>query len=83
MLLEEQVRYIFPGFYSKVTDINKLSYREKRISILTLLSFSSSEIITLLQTTSQIVSNAKRSINTKLFNEESARNLDRNLKKLI
>ena len=83
MLLEEQVRYIFPVFYSKVADINKLSCREKRISILTFLSFSSSEIIILLQTTSQIVSNAKRSINTKLFNEESARNLDGNLKKLI
>ena len=83
MLLEEQVRYIFPEFYSKVADINKLSCREKRISILTFLSFSSSEIIILLQTTSQIVSNAKRSINTKLFNEESAKNLYRNLKKLI
>ena len=83
MLLEEQVRYIFPGFYSKVADINKLSCRERQISILTFLSFSSSEIIILLQTTSQIVSNAKRSINTKLFNEESARNLDGNLKKLI
>ena len=83
MLLEEQVRYIFPEFYSKVADINKLSCREKRISILTFLSFSSSEIIILLQTTSQIVTNAKRSINTKLFNEESAKNLYRNLKKLI
>ncbi len=72
-----------PDFYSKITDSHSgLTQQEINVCILTKLQFSPIEITILADMTKQRVSNIRRSINKKLFDENGAKTLDRNIQKL-
>lgn len=81
--LEEQINYLFPNLLMRIKNNNTLSWQEQKISILVSIGFTSSDIQILLDTSSQVVSNAKRSINKKLFDVDSARSLGKNLRDLL
>ena len=63
--------------------LKKLSELELRTCILLILDFEEGAIVGLTQTSSAVVSIAKRRANQKLFNEKTATTLKYNLKKLI
>ena len=69
-----------PHIYAKM-EVSKLSRQELFISILSHLDFSTSDLIILLNTSKQTVSNGKLNANTKMFDERSASSLVQNLKK--
>ncbi len=72
-----------PDFYNRITDIQTgLTQKEINVCILTKLQFSPIEIATLTDMTKQRISNIRRIINKKLFDEEGAKTLDRNIQKL-
>ena len=80
--LIEQVRIHYPRFYLYITTEHSLSTQEYRISLLSRLQFETSEMSTLLDTSSSTVSNARKRIAAKLFHVESAADLDAKLLEL-
>lgn len=74
------IRQEIPLFYMRVMKSTALSEQEKYICILSRLEFHSSDMAYLLGTSPQNISNARNSINNKLFSEKTARTLINNLK---
>lgn len=81
--LIESVKEMLPDFYARVYlyKSNTMT-QEFRICILTKLNFLPSEITVLLGTSSQRIANLRRTINKKMFGEDSAKSLDMNLLQL-
>ena len=73
-------RYV-PLFVTAIDGEKRLSEQEQRVCLLESLGFSTGEMATVLDTTSQVVTNAKASANQKLFSENKASTLGKNLKK--
>ena len=69
-----------PHMFARMQVAN-LSMRETYTSILTHLNFSASDILVLLDTSKQIVSNTKSSSKKKMFGENIPGNLEQCLKK--
>ena len=77
-LLEEHL----PTFYTAITQDGSLSEQEKRTCMLSRLRFSNGEIAILLDTSPQRITNVKKNSNSKLFGEETATSLNKNLMNL-
>ena len=71
-----------PSFTAAITKEKQLSEQELRVCLLQYLDFSTGEAAIVLDTTSQAVTNAKSRANQKIFSEEKASTLGRNLKKI-
>ncbi len=81
--LTKLVQRVMPAFYQGLSTYSHLlNEREMRLCILTRLKFTPSETAVLLGTTSQRISNMRSGINSKLFGDKSARNLEYHLSKL-
>lgn len=74
------VRQCLPTFYHQIMEASDLTLPEKQVCILTRLSFLPNDIVILLHSTSQRISNAKSNANKKLFSDDSAKHLFSNLK---
>ena len=74
------VRQCLPTFYHQIMEASDLTMPEKQVCILTRLSFLPNDIVILLHSTSQRISNAKANANKKLFSDDSAKHLFSNLK---
>ena len=74
------VKYV-PLFIAEISKDNRLSEQEQRVCLLESLGFSTGEMAVVLDTTSQVVTNAKSSANQKLFSQNKASTLGKNLKK--
>ena len=74
------VRQCLPTFYHQIMEVSDLTLPEKHVCILTRLSFLPNDIVILLHSTSQRISNAKSNANKKLFSDDSAKHLFSNLK---
>ena len=73
------VKYL-PLFASALEREFRLSEQEQRICLLEILGFSTGEMAMVLDTTSQVVTNAKASANQKIFSQNKASTLGKNLK---
>lgn len=71
-----------PMLYSRMTDGHILGTLELRVTILTRMGFHSDDIAILLDISKQSVSNARANVNKKLFSDNSARTLFKNLSHL-
>ncbi|MBR5918612.1 MAG: hypothetical protein IKZ83_01750 [Prevotella sp.] len=71
-----------PSFTAAITKEKQLSEQELRVCLLQYLDFSTGEAAIVLDTTAQAVTNAKSRANQKIFSEEKASTLGRNLKKI-
>lgn len=78
--LNSDLQTFLPAFYDFINK-SGLSFQERRLCILTRLGFTPGSIAVLMGTTSQRITNIKRSSNEKLFNEHNAKSLENNLKK--
>jgi len=78
-LLFEEVRLRMPSFYGTLFNNQELSDIERKICVLVCLNFSSADITVILGSTPQSITNFKRKANKKLFGDDSARTLSRNL----
>lgn len=74
------VQQCLPNFYHQIIEDSILTTMEQQVCVLTRLSFPPNDIVILLNSTSQRISNAKSNANKKLFSEESAKLLFSNLK---
>ena len=70
-----------PLFHQTITQDHRLTEQELRAAILVRLNFLPGEIATLLNTSPARISTVKRHINQKLYGEEDATSLYRNMKK--
>jgi len=77
--LIRQFSHKLPGVYSAIGKDRILSQLELRICILLLLGFENGNIVILLGSSPQSVTNARKKVNKKLFGEETASTLERNL----
>lgn len=77
--LSNAVKSAMPYFHERISMDVLLSCQEYRVTLLTRLSFTVGEAAILLDTTSQRVTNAKRSANFKLFGEDSAQSFLENI----
>ena len=75
--LERQFEFHFPNIYSA---IQVLAPQEIKACMLLFLNFSGQEIAVLMEVSEQRVTNIKSRINRKLFGDNSATTLQRNLK---
>ncbi len=73
---------LLPDFYNRITETSHLSPQEYRIALLTKLDFPNGDIALLLNTTPQRITNAKRSANQKIFNEDGAMTFSANIKSI-
>ena len=80
--LADAFAHYVPSFTATIANEKQLSEQEWRVCLLQYLDFSTGEAAILLDTTSQAVTNAKSRANQKLFSEEKASTLGRNLKKI-
>ncbi|MBR1468962.1 MAG: hypothetical protein IJ605_02455 [Prevotella sp.] len=80
--LAEAFAHYVPSFTATIAKEKQLSEQERRVCLLQYLDFSTGEAAILLGTTAQAVTNAKSRANHKLFSEEKASTLGRNLKKI-
>lgn len=80
--LDDAFAHYVPSFLAAITQEKLLSEQELRVCLLQFLDFSTGEASIVLDTTSQAVTNAKSRANQKLFSEEKASTLGRNLKKI-
>ena len=80
--LSDMVRTFFPKLHSLLSQRKDISEQEFKVCMLIYLGFKTGEITTILDTSMQSVSNTKASVSRKLFNEESAASLYRNLSKM-
>ena len=71
-----------PMLYTRMTDGHVLGTLELRVAVLTRMDFRSDDIAILLNVSRQSVSNARASVNKKLFSDGSARTLFKNLSRL-
>ena len=78
--LGNQFRLDFPYYYATLTQGNKLSTNELRTSMLLMLDFKEGEIAVLLDVKPQRVTNIKKRVNMKLFDDESATTLVSNVR---
>lgn len=81
-LLLDEIRQCMPLFYGFLFNNEELSDIERKTCVLVCLNFSPADIVILLDSTSQSITNFKRKVNRKLFNDDSARTLSRNLHEL-
>ncbi len=81
--LIRQFSRVVPSAFSAIGREIILSRTELKLCILLLLGFNLTDITVLLNTTSQSVSNIKTKANLKLFEENSAVTLERNLMKTV
>ena len=72
----------FPLVYAKISR-TKLSTQEFHVCVLSWLKFDNREMSILLQTTTSSICNAKQKANYKLFDQNSASSLYKNLSTLI
>lgn len=79
MRLTNQFRLDFPFYYSTLTKARKLSVMELRTAMLLMLDFKEGEIAVLLDVKPQRVTNMKKRVNMKLFDDESAASLVANI----
>lgn len=77
--LFSEFRHQMPNFYSMIIMNQKLSEQERKVVALMMSNFSAKSISILLNTSYSNVSNAKTSINMKLFDDDSAKTLYANL----
>ena len=77
--LTNQFRLDFPHYYSTLTQGKKLAIKELRTSMLLMLDFKEGEIAVLLDVKPQRVTNIKKRVNMKLFNDSSATTLTANI----
>ena len=78
--LQSVLRQCLPLFYSKINLGDLLTHQEKQISILTLMNVGTKEMSNMLHSTPSRISNAKATVNQKLFNDQSgAQSLRRNI----
>lgn len=77
--LTNQFRLDFPYYYSMLTKGNKLATKELRTCMLLLLDFKEGEIAVLLDVKPQRVTNIKKRVNMKLFEDSSAATLTANI----
>ena len=81
-MLEILVAEKFPVFYGKICNNEegkKLSLQEWRVCLLTRLHFSNSEIVNILNSTPSSISNAKQMVNHKIFGDNRAGTLYKNM----
>lgn len=71
-----------PLFHARIASEGKLTTQEMRVAVLTRLNFSPNELAILLEVSSQRITNLKENVNRKLFQDESAKTLYKNLKKV-
>lgn len=81
-LLLDEIRQCMPLFYGFLFNNEELSDIERKTCVLVCLNFPPADIVILLDSTSQSITNFKRKVNRKLFNDDSARTLSRNLHEL-
>ena len=82
--LQSVLRQCLPSFYSKINQGDLLTHQEKQISILTLMNVGTKEMSNMLHSTPSRISNAKATVNQKLFNDQpGAQSLRRNILALI
>lgn len=81
-LLLDEIRQCMPLFYGFLFNNEELSDIERKTCVLVCLNFPPADIVILLNSTSQSITNFKRKVNRKLFNDDSARTLSRNLHEL-
>ncbi len=77
--LKETMQQSLPYFYNFISAEDKLSEQELLVCMMVRLEFTTSELAILLETTTQRITNAKSRINHKLFSDDSARTLKRNI----
>jgi len=77
--LANQFRLDFPIYYAALTQGNKLSANELRTCMLLMLDFKEGEIAVLLDVKPQRVTNIKKRVNMKLFDDISATTLISNI----
>ena len=77
--LTNQFRLDFPCYYSTLVQGKKLATNELRTSMLLMLDFKEGEIAVLLDVKPQRVTNIKKRVNTKLFDDTSATTLVSNI----
>lgn len=77
--LTNQFRLDFPNYYAALAQGRKLSTKELRTCMLLMLDFKEGEIAVLLDVKPQRVTNIKKRVNMKLFNDSSATTLTRNI----
>lgn len=80
--LSNAVMSALPYFYERISVEDLLTCQEYRITLLTRLELTVGQVSVLLDTTSQRVTNAKRSANHKLFGEDSAQTFAENITKI-
>lgn len=81
--LDEQISVVLPDFYAKLQQESyHLTAREKQVALLIRAGLSTHEISVVLNLSTQNVTNIRASINRKLFNMKSAKNLERNIASL-
>jgi tetratricopeptide (TPR) repeat protein len=77
--LTNQFRLDFPHYYATLAQGRELSTKELRTCMLLMLDFKEGEIAVLLDVKPQRVTNIKKRVNMKLFNDSSATTLTRNI----
>ena len=75
----DKIKELLPRFYIKVLIDDQFGYIERKVATLSLIGESTSNIAKMLDTSASNVSNTKASINTKLFDDCTAKTLQRNL----
>lgn len=81
--LTNQFRLDFPHYYSTLTQGKKLSIKELRTCMLLMLDFKEGEIAVLLDVKPQRVTNIKKRVNMKLFDDNSATTLTSNIQATV
>ena len=82
--LQSVLRQCLPSFYSKINQGDLLTHQEKQICVLTLMNVGTKEMSNMLHSTPSRISNAKATVNQKLFNDQpGAQSLRRNILALI
>ena len=80
--LTEMFRQNMPILYRRMTDGQTLGTLEMRVAILTRMGYRPDDIATLTDTSRQNVSNARANANKKIFSDNSARTLFKNMSRL-
>ena len=77
--LSDMIGEYYPSLLHDLNRIPKITQQEMRTCILLCLSLRESDIAVLLETSTQRITNVKSSLNSKLFKDNSARTLFKNL----
>ena len=79
--LKDTVSEHLPDFYEKIATHKDLTDKEVLVCMLSKLRFIPSEMVVLLGSTSQRITNIRSSLNMKLFQEKGAQGLEANLRR--